>query len=285
MKMMALLIFAILMFSSIPIFSAEYATALELQPLPRAKWTIMVYMDGDNDLEDMMIEDLNEMEAVGSTDDVRIVAQIDRWDGFSHNSYKDSKDNTSNGNWTDTRRYYVTQDSDPDIIHSQLWAKIGEKNMGDPQTLQDFIDWSKYYFPANHYLLILEDHGHALPPMVGNTGVCWDWTSDQDHYERLTPSELRTVNFNVEILALDACEMAYTEFFYELTGKGIGIIIASEEVMPADGLPYHPPDDNADIIGYITKNSDMPPPEFASNIVEEYGKNMQMISILFLLSI
>ena len=44
---------------------------------PPASWTFLVYLDGDNNLEDAAIDDLNEMEVVGSTADANIVVQID----------------------------------------------------------------------------------------------------------------------------------------------------------------------------------------------------------------
>ena len=40
---------------------------------PVKQWTVMVYMSADNNLEPDGIHDLNEMESVGSTDDVNIV--------------------------------------------------------------------------------------------------------------------------------------------------------------------------------------------------------------------
>ena len=43
-----------------------------------ACWTVMVYLDGDNNLEPAAIDDLNEMEAVGSTNKVNVVVQFDR---------------------------------------------------------------------------------------------------------------------------------------------------------------------------------------------------------------
>ena len=46
-----------------PVFSQE------------AEWTIMIYMDADNDLEGAGIEDINEMEVVGSTSEIN--PQID----------------------------------------------------------------------------------------------------------------------------------------------------------------------------------------------------------------
>ena len=42
------------------------------------KWTVMVWMAGDNDLEANGVEDIQEMKQVGSNDDLNIVVQFDR---------------------------------------------------------------------------------------------------------------------------------------------------------------------------------------------------------------
>jgi hypothetical protein len=62
-----------------------------------AEWTFMVYMAADNDLESFAINDLMEMQAVGSTDDVNIIVQIDRAEGYEEFV----------GGWTDTRRFRI----------------------------------------------------------------------------------------------------------------------------------------------------------------------------------
>ena len=41
-----------------------------------AEWTVMVYLDSDNNLESAGINDINEMEMIGSTSDVNIVCYI-----------------------------------------------------------------------------------------------------------------------------------------------------------------------------------------------------------------
>ena len=71
-----------------------------------AKWTFMVYMAADNDLEPEAINDLNEMELIGSTDDVNILVQIDRIYGYV----------SPDPDWTLTRRYRVTKDSNTAVI-------------------------------------------------------------------------------------------------------------------------------------------------------------------------
>jgi len=45
-------------------------------------WTFMVYLDGDNNLEGAGIDDINEMEMVGSNDDIKIVVLFDRIPGY-----------------------------------------------------------------------------------------------------------------------------------------------------------------------------------------------------------
>ena len=61
----------------------------------------MLYQDADDKiLEEDIFIDFNEAERVGSTDRVKVVAQMDRYKGGF----------TGDGNWTSTRRYELTRD-------------------------------------------------------------------------------------------------------------------------------------------------------------------------------
>ena len=53
-----------------------------------AQWTFMTYIS-DSDLEYFSIEDMIEMERVGSTDKVNIVVLIDRWDGYEKQDWNE----------------------------------------------------------------------------------------------------------------------------------------------------------------------------------------------------
>jgi len=98
-------------------------------PTPQAKWTIMVYISGDNNLEEYVVKDLElEFGAVGSNADVQIVALADRAPGYD----------TSRGDWQTTKLYHVTQGMIADSASAvEDW---GERNMGDEQTLIEFVD-------------------------------------------------------------------------------------------------------------------------------------------------
>lgn len=108
---------------------------------PEREWTFMVYLDADNNLENAGIKDLNEMETVGSSDSLAIIVQMDRIPDYD----------SSNGNWAETRRYYVTKDNDTENINSDLRENLGELNMGDNNTLSSFVIWAVQTYPKRFF--------------------------------------------------------------------------------------------------------------------------------------
>jgi hypothetical protein len=102
-------------------------------------WTVMVYMAGDNNLDSAGVADLREMKKVGSTDQLNILVQFDRAGARSA-----------------TIRYYVKKGG---AIANDKISSLGETNMGDPSILQDFVTWGMQKYPAEHYLLVLWNHG------------------------------------------------------------------------------------------------------------------------------
>ncbi len=125
------------------------AAAASAAPLPAKAWTVMVYIDGDNNLEDYVVKDIEtELSALGSNASVNVVAIADRGPGYD----------TSRGDWQTTKVYYCTQGMLADAASAV--ADWGERNMGDPQTLMDFVAWAKTNYPATNYLLAFWDHGY-----------------------------------------------------------------------------------------------------------------------------
>ena len=96
-------------------------------------WTFMVYLDADCNLESAGIDDINEMEQVGSDSNINIIVQIDRIPGYD----------SSNGDWTGAKRYYISRDYQGSTITSTVVENLGEVNMGSSATLQSFVQWGK----------------------------------------------------------------------------------------------------------------------------------------------
>ena len=117
-----------------------FAAPSSAPPSARAKWTVMVYIAGDNNLEDYVVKDLElELAPTGSSANVQVVALADRAPGYD----------TSYGDWQTTKLYHVTQGMKADAASAV--ADWGERNMGDKQTLIDFVTWTKTNYPADHY--------------------------------------------------------------------------------------------------------------------------------------
>jgi hypothetical protein len=217
-----------------------------------SNWTILVYMVADNDLEPFAMQDLNEMEAAPPSDSVSLVAQVDR------SNYYD----TSNDDWMGTRRYQITRDSDPSRINSNLVADLGELNMGDPQTLVDFLLWGVGTYPARHYLVVLWDHGYGWSGGLGND------LGDGDH---LSLAEMGAalreathfLNRPLDVVGFDACLMQQVDVLYELAWVA-DYVVAAEDLEPAAGWVYDA------MLSPLMQDPTMAPADFARSAVTSY---------------
>jgi len=231
-------------------------------PAAAAAWTVLVYADGDNDLESAAIEDVNQMELAPASDQVNVLVQLDR----SPSPFSD----TSNGNWSGARRYKIAPDSDPSVIQSSLLADLGNTDMGDPTVLVDFVEWGIHAYPADHYALILWDHGsgwRALSETPPAKAICFDDTSN----DYLTLAEVKTALASVrtalgrglDVLACDACIMGEVEIAYALRSS-VDYYVASEENVPNAGFPYN------DLLARLEATPTMGAGDFCRDLVSTY---------------
>jgi hypothetical protein len=233
---------------------------------PSDNWTIMIYLDGDNNLEQAAITDINELESIDfSSKAINVIALVDRAAGYD----------SSNGNWQNTRLYEITHDSDPSIISSNLLASWGEQNMGNGSTLVNFVNYTMSHYPANHTALVFWDHGGGID------GVCWDDASNSDYLSiseiassiRRAKGLLEDKGFDadIDILGFDACLMASLEVVYEFKDLA-KYMVASEEYEPGNGWPYHL------IMNDLVAQPTMSPDHLATVIVERYAESYQGIN-------
>lgn len=218
-------------------------------------WLIMLYQNGDDEvLEEDTFLDLNEAEIVGSTENVKIVSQMDRYNGGFD----------GDGDWTTAKRFFVTKDGDLNKIGSQELADLGEVDSGNPQTLIDFATWAIEAYPAGHYVLILGDHGAG-----------WDggWYDDdpvkgssfrmQDIDDALGKIIEMTGIGAFEMLGFDACLMGQLEVMSAIAPHA-RYAVASEETEPAIGWAY------ASFLKALNKKPEMSGGELGEAIVKSY---------------
>ena len=190
-------------------------------PPARAKWTVMVYISGDNNLEDYVVKDLElELAPTGSSANVQVVALADRGPGYD----------TSYGDWQTTKLFHVTQGMTASSANAV--ADWGERNFGDKQTLIDFVTWTKTNYPADHYALYFWGHG-------------WNWhpgyvMQDDTNNDTLDMGEIKaalpSIGF-IDMVGFDGCNMASIEV--QMLWHGHATALShSQEWVGWDGVEY-----------------------------------------------
>ncbi len=223
----------------------------------QAKWTIMLYGAGNNDLDQAnngtsyIVQDVQDMEKVGSVDGVNMIAMVSRYGG--------------GGN----ARYYHVElhpNENPNQISSPELENLGTRDMSDPQTLRNFINYCKANYPADRYQLIIDDHGAGWP------GSCSDDLSGAgglltlpETREAIATSDLQ----HVDILTWHACLMGMTEVAYELRSvceymTGCQFVMPMENILGADLW-----------LGWLANNQNATNDAFARKIVQSVVERAQ----------
>jgi hypothetical protein len=190
-------------------------------PMSQAQWTVLVYMDGDNNLEQWVTRDIDkELAAVGSNADVQVVVLADRAPGYSD----------ADGDWTGTLAFNVWKGMK--ATPENAVADWGERDMGSPQTLVDFMGWARTSYPARHYALFLWDHGWGWWPGYTMHDVTSNDTLDMDKLRRAMEA-----TGGVDMVGMDTCLGQTIEV--EATFRGFAkAIAASEDSIGYSGVDY-----------------------------------------------
>ena len=210
---------------------ASLAGSAFAAPVPKAKWTVMVYISGDNNLEDYVVRDIEtELAPTGSTANVQVVALADRGPGYD----------TSYGDWQGTKYFHVTRNmtADPANADAAWTAAYGDElNMADPQTLINFVSWTRTNYPADRYALVFWGHG-------------WNWHPDYVMLDETVPgtAEPDTLDYEeekaaisslgfVDVVGYDGCNMASIEILNLWHGHATAVT-GSQEYVGWEGLQY-----------------------------------------------
>jgi hypothetical protein len=191
----------------------------------QSRWTLLYYLDGDNDLEPDFVTKFRELNQWNSDTNVQIVVQFARLGN-----------DTSFGGWHRSERFYVTNGIVPSADQAvQDWGDgTGGRllNMADPQNLVDFIDWAALNYPADHYALLVGDHGFGWPGMC----ICWSYAKSTLYLSDLRQA-LEDASVTVEVLFLDACLMSMADVLNELRYTDLQYAMLSETYGQCD-WPY-----------------------------------------------
>ncbi len=202
-------------------------------------WTLLLFLNGDNDLERWALGDVNEMEAVGSTDRINVVVQLDRspeqFDG--------------DGDWSGARRYLVSADDDPLAIGSPVLAELGDVDSGSVDAVLDFVEWGVAAYPADRVALVLWDHGDGWsfapkdPDEDWHKGISDDYSSGSmlsvagGDLTEVAVGAAAALGRPLDLFGFDACTMQQWEVASSVAPHA-AFMVASQDYEGYDGWPY-----------------------------------------------
>ncbi|MEI4273264.1 clostripain-related cysteine peptidase [Klenkia sp. LSe6-5] len=206
------------------------APAQEPAALDDGSWTVLLYSMADTDLEEAMLEDVVELAGVGSRGALHVEALVDRAADDESSGYT-GEEVLDAGSWTGARTFSVQPGS------LELREDLGDVDTADPQVLADFIAAGIAASPAQHYALVVSDHGAGWPG-VGADESAGQTTMDLAGLRTGIGDGLAAAGVDqLDLLGFDACLMATYETAATLAPLAQRMV-ASEELEPGHGWDY-----------------------------------------------
>ena len=221
-------------------------------------WTVFCYLCG-SDLESNLSAatfNLSQMVAAMGSDKVSFVVETGgakQWD-FEDLSSKEND------------RLFI-QDGAVTVVDS-----VPAKNMGDGETLADFLTWGVENYPADHMGVILWNHGGGS---VG--GICYDELNDDmlslDEVDYAFGQAFGSCMWDkFDFVGCDACLMSTIEAANILASYA-DYYYASQEIEPSTGWDY------TSIMEYLATTADANGEGLGRCVTDTYFENMEFYEV------
>jgi hypothetical protein len=233
----------------------------QMEPRPRAEWTVLAYYGGDTDLEASVMNDLDEFEVAGGSDEtVRVVALLDRSPQFA----------TANDDWKSARLFEISADVSGDAdereiatLDSEPLADLGVLDTGDGETLAQFLVWAMTTYPAERYALAFASHGAGWRGIVSDETGLYSLMSVPDVQKALATARDATGVQRLDLLINDACSMGSVEY-HAAMAPFFDVSFASPEIVVNPAL------DMTLFTEGLRADPDQPMAELGATLIDRY---------------
>lgn len=226
------------------------------------KWTVLLYSAADNNLHPYMVDDVAELETVGSDAQTDLLVQVDHGrEGVGAERLK-------------LEKFARPQQENPNPhgpIQSPVLENLGQVNMSSAYTLANSIEWAMKNYPSEHFMLIISDHGNAWKGCAQDDSAR-GWMNVPELKAGLAKAQEATGK-KIDVLGFDCCLMASLEVAYQVRDQA-SYMVASEMTEGGDGWPYSPimgPDVLKSVQRTLESKIDLSPKELATMIVDKSG--------------
>ena len=200
--------------------SKESSDTVDVSFVPGGS-TLFIYMCGSNleSQKGLAGSNIDELLAASVSDDLNIIIQTggaNKW--LSHGIDAEK-----------TQRYVIKNGK------LGLAMSLDNANMGEADTLTDFLKWGQENYSSDRNILVMWDHGGG-----STKGICFD---ENYSFDALTLPEMKKafkdadITKKFDIVGFDACLMASIEVAAVMSDYA-DYMVASEEIEPSGGWDY-----------------------------------------------
>lgn len=239
---------------------------LNLRKTSGKKWTILIYANGNNELEPEIYTAFKKIKHELIDTDINVVVQLARAPMDLVNKLRSKVNFKPLEQWNGVRRY---------LMNSKKITKVedvGNVNMADSHTLYEFITWGITRYPSEHTMLILSGHG------AGFVGALTDFTHSYPYIMSLQGminaiyKSKQNTGKDIDCLVLDICYMNMIELWYEFSyipSNPIKNLLVAIDNVALEGLSYNL------IIKCLQENikNKIEISDILANVVQEFNEN------------
>jgi hypothetical protein len=268
----------------------ENVSSQEPADRPPLKWTIMIYLAGDNNLSANSIAIMQELEAAYCSDDVRVLACFDsnrpRPKGARYleiNHRRKTTEPQTGMCWGLHNDLVPSEERGDHAVAYPDFCNPNPASVPDitepiaKEGLSRFLQWALKNHRAEKHMLVLFGHGSAV---AGNTFLA---DSNPPSFLRLKDfADVLARHFDdvpgtgkpkLDILACDNCIMNGIEAAYQIR-KQVSYMIGSQGLMLAVGWPF------GKIINAVVSHRTEEPKRIALRVVEACARNLLDFSLM-----
>jgi hypothetical protein len=217
-----------------------------------AEWTILNYIEANNNVAQYALTNIEKMKLVGSTNDVNILVNL--------NLLHKKK----------TIRLHVLKNSHKEESVNQ------EPGINHEKELVEAVSWAYQHYPAKKFALILWNHGNGILDQEKSwkdyekRGILYNfikktYLNNQQLTNALNNIKNNILKKNIDLLGMDACVMGMIEVAFQINGY-VDYFVSSQHLEIAPGWDYK------DFLTKVTSMPTMSSLEFSKYLVSSFAK-------------
>ncbi len=205
--------FLLALTASLSVSCSGDGNSVHFAPTGSETWTFMIYLAADNSLDgydDLDVQEIKNGLASSNNPNINVIILQDKSGSGDSAMYRAA--------------YNTWEQLDDGGTGTGHTPALVEVNTGDPSVLSDFISHCKTYFAADHYALIIWNHGSgSRKKSTSTTSITKAIAEDDTSSDILYMDEVQqalAANFSssskLDVIGFDACLMGTVEVAYEM---------------------------------------------------------------------